>query len=130
MTEADYKFASDALDRLRDNSTEAIARICSAFLRGVHRDWSRKYPKRKLRFVEDTGTMCWTIDDRIVYGCTLANSSYGYTLARSGIKKSHQYLGIIYHPRLVRMLKPLQDAINWYCLYCDYQVAVVVGDIE
>lgn len=130
MTEADYKFTTETLDRLRNSHAEGVSRICSAFMRGVHRDWSKKYPKRQLRFVEDMGTMCWTIDDRIVYGCTIACSSYGYTLARSRMKKSHQYLGIIYHPRLVRMLKPLQDAINWYCKYCDYQVVVEVGNIE
>ena len=121
MTEADYKFASDALDKLRDNSTEGVARICSAFMRGVHRDWSKKFPKRKLRFVEGMGTMFWTIDGRIVHGLCLA---------RTANEDGRICYTAIHHPRLRRMLRPLQDAIDWYCDYSDYRVAVEIGNIE
>ncbi|GAF76038.1 unnamed protein product, partial [marine sediment metagenome] len=72
MTEADYTFASEQLDDLRERSTEGVARICSAMMRSVHRDWSKKYPKRKLRFVEGMGSMFWMIDGRIVHGLSLA----------------------------------------------------------
>jgi mannose/cellobiose epimerase-like protein (N-acyl-D-glucosamine 2-epimerase family) len=117
MTEADYTFASAQLDNFREKHCEGVSRICAAFMRGVHRDWSKKYPKRKLRFVEGMGTMFWTIDGRQVH-C--------YTLAR---RRGVCYLTIS-HPRLTRMLKPLEDAIQWYCEYSDYRVAVAIGDIE
>ncbi len=121
MTEADYKFASDALDKLRHNSTEGLARICSAFMRGVHRDWSKKFPKRKLRFVEGMGTMFWTIDDRHVYGLRLARTSNDGHVCYASINAS---------PRLERMLQPLEDALDWYCEYSDYRVAIEIGNIE
>lgn len=121
MTPSDYTFASEQLDDLLERTSEGVARICSAMMRSVHRDWSKKYPKRKLRFVEGMGTMFWMIDGRHVHG---------YTLARSKNVDGSICYAAIHHPRLKRMLQPLQDAIDWYCDYSDHRVAIEIGDIE
>lgn len=121
MTEADYTFASAQLENFREKHCEGVSRICAAFMRGVHRDWSKKYPKRKLRFVEGMGTMFWTIDGRYVHGVSLARQSN---------EDGRICYAAIDHPRLERMLLPLEEAIDWYCEHSDYRVAVAIGDIE
>lgn len=83
------------LDAARDRHAARAERMIEARVKADLATWHRRFPKRRLRFIDAMGSVCVWIDDRQEVEITCRDK------------------------RLAALTAPLRSLVDWYCAISD-----------